>query len=144
MKNNLANILIGLILGIVLMFSYFQFIKSDNSKSKQLAPSNELIQKVSVPIRNNITVNPIEFGCDNTMCNIPQTSLGWSGLDPSNSTCIWTKVGGSSAIPSHEVTEHGIHIINNDQTIDSVLCQNYDGKIFWGDKNTKIVPSMKN
>ncbi len=143
MKINVTNILIGLVMGIVLTTSYFQLTKIRDSTKKLSVPSNELMRKASDFIRNNITINPIEFSCSDTSCNIPQTSLGWSGLDPSNSTCVWTKIGGNAAIPSHEVTENGMHIIKNDQTIDSVLCQNFDGKIFWGDSKTKIIPDTK-
>lgn len=142
MSKNLTNILIGLVVGAALTTSYFQVTKISKTAQKDSVPSNALMKKASEFIRTNIAINPIEFSCSGTSCLIPRTSLGWSGLSPDNSTCIWTKIGGNAAIPSHEVTENGMHIVDNsiNNAVHTVMCQNFDGKMFWGNAETKIVP----
>lgn len=102
-------------------------------------PKDIQIKQVQEELMKRMVINPIEFSCNQKLCLITEASRKLSGLDPSNSTCIWTVVGGSAQVPIHMVTERGIHMIDS-YSADSVLCQNETGEVFFGDSATEIMP----
>jgi hypothetical protein len=88
---------------------------------------------------------PIEFNCDRKFgCSIPMVSARWSNLN-SDAVCIWTGVGGTGRVPAQFVTTSEKSDISTKELveieIETVLCQDPDGTIHYGTRETKIVPS---
>lgn len=148
MKAPYTNTLL-LIAGSAITAAVFLFILPPKTQTplEQTQSKNRLIEKAQNEINKAVNLKPIEFSCNERFgCNIPRTSLGWSGLDASNSTCIWTTICGSGAIPDHIVTTNGSHSLSSEQVcagVDSVLCQNFSGQIYYGEEDTKIVPTSQ-
>ncbi len=122
--------------------------QSSLTKIDKARSEDDLFQRATEEINRKIKLKPLEFSCDNQHpqagCAITEVSRKWAGLDPSNSTCIWSTNCGNGAIPHRYVTENGLHTLDANQVcngVDSIICQNESGEIFYGDGATKIVPS---
>lgn len=137
------------VLPTLLLLSLFGFgCVNDVPTLKEKDSEKELRENAQLNVAQkemtqNVKIRPIEFSCSNKICLITEVARKWAGMDPSNSTCIWTIVGGSAQIPIHEVTSRGIHQVES-YSADSILCQNETGEIFFGNSETKVVPTGTN